>query len=151
MSLGWEDFPVGREIVTRSVTVTEAHVVSFASLTGDWYALHTDAVAAAAGPFGERIAHGPLTFALAVGLTYQSQLYGDAVLAWLGADQLRAHAPVKFGDTVRVHAAVTESRPASKAGRGVVTLRYVVRNQADVEVMTCLFTVLMQSREVGPV
>lgn len=147
MSLGWEDFPVGREVTTPSLTVTETHLVQFSGLTGDMYPLHTDAEWAAKSPFGQRIAHGPLTFAFAVGLMYQSQVYGDAILAFLGADQIRAAAPVFIGDTVHVFAKVTGSRASKDPSRGVVSLKYTVRNQRGEDVMSFDFTLLMRSRE----
>jgi acyl dehydratase len=146
MTMGWQDFPVGRAVVTQAVTITESHVVQFAALTGDWYPLHMNAEAAGAGPFGERIGHGSLTFAMAVGLMAQTQCYGDCVLAWLGADQMRATKPVRFGDTIHVQAIVTESRPAKNGERGVVSLDYLVRNQRDEAVMKFTFTLLMRSR-----
>ncbi len=149
MTLGWEDFPVGRAITTPHVTVTETHLVQFAGLTGDYYPIHTDAEWAARSPFKQRIAHGPLTFALAVGLMYQSQAYGDAILAWLGADQVRASAPVFIGDTVHVVATVTGSRRSKDPSRGVVTLNYTVRNQRGEDVMAFAFTLLMRSREAA--
>ena len=147
MTVGWEDFPAGRAIATPAVTVTESHLVQWAGLTGDWYPLHMDREAAARGPFGERVAHGPFTFALAVGLMAQTGVYGDAILAWLGTRELRATAPVKIGDTVRVLATVTESRASQSPDRGVVTLGYSVRNQAQHEVLTADFTLLMRSRK----
>jgi acyl dehydratase len=131
------------------VTVTESHLVQFAGLTGDYYPIHTDVEWAAQSPFKQRIAHGPLTFALAVGLMYQSQAYGDAILAWLGADQVRASAPVFIGDTVHVVATVTGSRRSKDPSRGVVTLNYTVRNQRDEDVMTFAFSLLMRSREAA--
>lgn len=146
MTIGWEDFPVGRSVTTPSVTITETHVVQFGTLTGDWYWLHMDAAAAARGPFGQRIAHGPLTFVMAVGLMYQSQAYGDCIVAWLGANNLRATAPVRFGDTIHVVATVTEARQSKQPDRGVVTLNYVVRNQNDEAVMSFDFALLMRSR-----
>jgi acyl dehydratase len=149
MKFGWEDFPAGRTVTTPRVTVTESHLVQFAGLTGDYYPIHTDAEWAAQSPFKQRIAHGPLTFALAVGLMYQSQAYGDAILAWLGADQVRASAPVFIGDTVHVVATVTGSRPSKDPSRGVVTLNYTVRNQRGEDVMAFAFTLLMRSREAA--
>lgn len=147
MSLGWEDFPAGREIKTPAVTVTETHLVQFAGLTGDMYPVHTDAEWAAKSPFGQRIAHGPLTFALAVGQMYQSQAYGDAIIAFLGADNVRATAPVFIGDTVHVVATVTSARPSKDPSRGIVSLKYDVRNQRDESVMNFDFTLLFRSRE----
>lgn len=147
MSLGWEDFPAGREVTTPALTVTETHLVQFSGLTGDMYPLHTDAEWSAKSPFGQRIAHGPLTFAFAVGLMYQSQAYGDAILAFLGADNVRATGPVFIGDTVHVVATVTSSRVSKDPSRGIVSLKYVVLNQRDEEVMSFDFTLLFRSRE----
>lgn len=147
MSLGWEDFPVGRTVTTPRITVTETHLVQFSSLTGDWYPIHTDIEFSKASPFGQRIAHGPLTFAFAVGLMYQSQAYGDAILAFLGADNVRAVAPVFIGDTIHVVATVTNSRSSKDPTRGIVSLEYVVRNQRDEDVMSFDFTLLFRSRE----
>lgn len=146
MMVSWQDFPVGRTISTQSLTVTEPHVVQWAGLTGDWYPLHTDAVAAARGPFGERVAHGPLTFALAVGLMDRTGVYGDAILAWLGTRELRALRPVRLGDTIHVVATVVSSRATQKPNRGVLTLDYSVRNQDGDEVLRCDFSLLMRSR-----
>lgn len=147
MTTGWEDFPVGRALETSGLTVSESHLVQFSGLTGDWYSLHTDAEWAAQTPFKQRIAHGPLTFALAVGLMYQSQAYGDSIVAWLGADQFRAIAPVFIGDTVHVVATVTGSRRSKDPSRGVVNLDYKVRNQRGEDVMSLSLAMLMRSRD----
>lgn len=147
MSVGWEDFPVGREIVSPAVTVTETHVTQFAMLTGDWYPLHMDAEFAAASPFGRRIAHGPLVFTLAVGLMYQSQCYGHAIIAWLGADKMRSSVPTFFGDTLHVVATVLSSRSSERPGRGVVVLNYVMKKQTGETVMSLEFALLMRSRD----
>lgn len=149
MSTGWEDFPAGRAIVTPAVTVTESHVVQFATLTGDWYHLHMNEAAAARSRFGRRIAHGPLTFSLAVGLMYQAQAFGDSILAWLGADRLRAMAPVFFGDTIHVVATVLDARPSKEPGRGIVTFNYVAHNQDGQAVMSFEFVLLMKSRQAA--
>lgn len=144
----WEDFALGDRIVTGAVTITESHVVSWAGLTGDWVPLHLDEVYAAATPFGGRIAHGPLTFALALGLMTQTHAY-DNVLAWLGTDRVRALAPVKLGDTVRAQATVSEVRESRKPDRGVVTIAFEVTNQHGETVMTFDNTVLMPRRGEG--
>lgn len=147
MNSGWEDFPAGKSVKTPGVTVTESHLVQFSGLTGDWYPVHTDSEWSRLSPFGHRIAHGPLTFALAVGCMYQSQFYGDAIVAWLGAEEIRATTPVFIGDTVHVVATVTGCRPSKSPSRGIVDLAYSVRNQRDEEVMTLALTMLMRSRE----
>ena len=96
--------------------MTETHVVNWAGLTGDFYPLHMDHEYAAKTQFGERIAHGPMIFALAVGLVAQAGFGEDSVIAWLGVDKMRMHAPVRIGDTVRVtrRGQGTEQPPATR-------------------------------------
>ena len=81
-----DDFAVGDRYTTPSITVTETHVINWAGLTMDFYPLHMDAEYAAKTEFGERLVHGPMIFALAVGLVFQAGFGGDAAIAWLGVD-----------------------------------------------------------------
>lgn len=143
---GWQDFPVGARARTQGLTVTEAHLVGWAGLTGDWYPLHMDAEFAERSEFGRRIAHGPLSLGLAIGLTVQSQLYGTAARADLAIDSVRFVAPVFIGDTIHVETAVVESRATSRGDRGVLTVRYEVLKQDDESVMTFDLVVLTASR-----
>lgn len=140
----WDSFSVGDRYRTESITVTETHVVTWAGLTGDWVPLHVDAEYAAATEFGERIAHGPLTLALALGLATRSGIFGNCVLAWLGIDAMRLPRPVCFGDTIHAEVAVRERRQTSKPGRGLVVLDYTVGNQRDDTVMTFASTFLLR-------
>ena len=142
----WESFTLGDRVVSERITVTEAHVVSWAGLTGDWVPLHVDAEYAATTPFGERIAHGPLTLALALGLVTRTGLFGDAVIAWLGLDEVRLPLPVRFGDTIHAAVTVIESRPTSKPERGLTVLGYQVLNQRDETVMTFRSSLLLRRR-----
>jgi acyl dehydratase len=69
--------------------------------------------------------------AIAAGVHHSLALKVDGtVVAWLGVDAVRAHAPVRFGDTIRVVARVAELRPASRGDRDVCVLEYEVVNQA---------------------
>lgn len=145
----WEDFSVGQKLTTAAVTVTEAHVVGFAAITGDWYPLHMDEEYARRTDFGGRIAHGPLTFSLAVGLAGQAGIFADSLVAYLGADNLRFRAPVKLGDTIRVEVEVTSKRETSNPARGLTILRYTVKNQRDESVMTVDQSFLMHRRRPG--
>ena len=135
-SRSWEDFVVGERYRTDALTVTEAHVVNWAGLTGDWVPLHTDAEYAASSAFGQRIAHGPLTLALALGLATRTGMFGDCVLAWLGLDEVRLPRPVLFGDTIHAEVEVTSVRPTSKGNRGIVASKIDIKNQKDEVVIT---------------
>ena len=140
----WESFASGDRYRTESITVTETHVVGWAGLTGDWVPLHVDAEYAAASEFGERIAHGPLTLALALGLVTRTGIFGTCVLAWLGLDAVRLPLPVRLGDTINAEVVVGVCRPTSKPGRGLVSLEYDVRNQHAETVMTFTSTLILK-------
>jgi acyl dehydratase len=142
----WESFIVGEHVRTESITVTEAHVVSWAGLTGDWVPLHVDAEYASTSMYGERIAHGPLTLALALGLATRTGIFGDAVVAWLGLDDVRLPQPVRLGDTIHAEVRVEESRPTSKPDRGLAVCGYTVFNQRGESVMTFRSSFLLRRR-----
>ncbi len=147
--VGWEDFPAGRAVVTKSLRVQARHLDEWVKLTGDSYPLHTDDGLARAAGYRGRIAHGPLTFALAVGLVSATGVFGDAILAWLGTSSLKACQPVVPGDAIAVTATVKSSRSSRKAGRGIVELEYVVTNDGHQRVMAFTFALLMRSREIN--
>ena len=140
----FQDYEPGRTFQTGGRTVTEADIMAFAGLTGDFYRLHTDEEFARRTPFGGRIAHGLLTLSQAVGLVVLSGVYSDSVLALLGIDRMRASEPVRPQDTITVTVTVAERRETRHPDRGIVVLDYVVSNQREQQVMT--FTVTLMVR-----
>lgn len=142
----WDDFSVGDQVTSIAITVTETHVVNWAGLTMDFYPLHMDREHAAKTRFGERIVHGPLTFALAVGLMGMTGYAKDSVSAWLGVDNMQIPAPVKIGDTIRLRAEITELRETKKPDQGLTVMRYEVLNQRHETVMTFDMKFLMHRR-----
>ncbi len=145
----WNDFTLGQQVKTNGITVTESHVVTWAGLTMDFYPLHMDKEFAANTAFGERIVHGPLTFALAVGLLGQTGIAADSVIAWLGVDDMRIPAPVKIGDTIHVLAEVTQLRETKRADQAVMVMCYTVLNQRGETVMVFDMKFLMHRRQDG--
>ena len=123
----FEALKAGDAFVTRGRTVTEADVVGFAALTGDWHPQHADAQWAAESPFGERIAHGMLVISLAAGLV---PFDPDRVLALRRVSDATFKRPVHFGDTLRVQGRVTDVAPVSDDA-GLVTLAWSVVNQDE--------------------
>jgi len=123
----YEDIAVGEEYESPGRTVTEADIVIFAGLSGDYNILHTDAEFMKSSSFGERIAHGLL------GLAIQSGLFMRAgtpfATVGLGALRWKFKGPIKIGDTIRVRATVTAKQDGPKPDRGVVTLERQVLNQ----------------------
>jgi acyl dehydratase len=144
----FEDFELGDTMVTRGRTVDIGDITTFAGLTGDHYQLHTDGAFMEKGRFGQRIAHGPLTFSLAVGLVGLSGFYGDAIAALVEITGLKATKPVFAGDTLHVVAEVTQL-DASGTKYGTIAVMYSVRNQAGDEVMTFLQSMLAKRQKAG--
>ena len=104
-------------------TVTEADVVMFSALTWDHNPAHTSAVDAAAGIFGERVAHGMLGVAFAIGLVPNKTVAGLRRLK-----HVTFKAPIRIGSTVRVEGTVAEMREYSDA-LGLVTGRWKLVDQ----------------------
>jgi 3-hydroxybutyryl-CoA dehydratase len=121
-SAPFEALEVGQEFTSRGRTVTEADVVAFASLTGDWHPQHSDAEWAAASSFGERIAHGMLVVSLAAGLV---PFDPDRVVALRRVSDATFKRPVRFGDTIRVEGRIAELSDEA----GLVTFAWNVVNQ----------------------
>ncbi len=127
--LYWEQWEVGAEYESPARTVTEADIVAFAGLSGDYNPLHVDEEHCKQTIFGTWIAHGPLVYAIAAGLLFQLHLYDDTLIAFLGFEDLRFTKPVKPGDTIRARIRVLEKRETSHAERGVMKRRLQVLNQ----------------------
>jgi 3-hydroxybutyryl-CoA dehydratase len=121
----FEDLAAGQAFTTRGRTVTEADVVGFAALTGDWHPQHTDAVWAAESAFGERIAHGLFVISLAGGLV---PFDPERVVALRRIGDVVFKRPVKLGDTLRVQGRVAEAAEVSDEA-GLVAFNWNVVNQ----------------------
>lgn len=141
----FEDFEQGDTMTTRGRTVDIGDITNFAGLTGDHYQLHTDAAFMEKSRFGQRIAHGPLTFTLAVGLIGMSGFYGDAIAALIEITGLKAMRPVFAGDTIHVVAEVVRHE-ATGPKYGTLGVNYRIMNQKGEEVMTFLQTMLAKRR-----
>ena len=132
MSIGnrrpFADLKVGEVIVSASITVTEAHVVQFAGITGDFHPLHTNEEFAKTTQFGGRIAHGPLIFSLSTGLFTQADPLDS--IAFLGMEW-KLLKPVKLGDTIRVRSTLTKTRMTSSGDKAIVEHFREVLNQHD--------------------
>lgn len=147
MGLYYEDFTEGCEFDSRGRTITEADIVAFAGLSGDFVELHTNEEYARQSMFGQRIAHGALIFSISTGLVTQMNLVNDTVLAFYGVDRLRFTRPVFIGDTVRVRKRVIERQDKGE-GKGVVAFETTVLNQRDEPVIVYQDRLLL--RKTGP-
>jgi 3-hydroxybutyryl-CoA dehydratase len=119
--LAYEHIKVGDE-ASLARTITEAHIVNFAGLTGDMNPIHVDAEYAAHSMFKERIAHGMLVAGL-ISAVLGTQLPGPNCI-YLGQD-LNFVAPVMIGDTIKAVVTVTGKRDEKR----IIKLRTAAYNQ----------------------
>lgn len=124
----FEEFSVGERFVTLARTITEADIVSFAALTGDYNPLHVDAEFGRTTQFGERIAHGMLGASYAVGLIAALGLTEGTVIAIVSMTW-DFTAPIKIGDTIHVDQTVKSVRGTKKPDRGIIVFEVWVINQ----------------------
>lgn len=141
--LYFEEFAVGDSITTAARTITEADIVNFAALSGDWNSIHVDAEYAKQGMFGERIAHGLLGLSIGVGLAVQMGFITETVIAFMGLEW-KFRAAIKIGDTIHVRAEVTERKPVPRLGGGIVTFGVEVLNQRGETTQKGTWTMLMK-------
>ena len=142
----FEDIEAGQEWTSARRTITEADIVAFCGISGDFNPLHTDEEAARQTPLKGRVAHGLLTLGVSGGQQNQLGLFEGTTLALLGFDRVRFTAPVRFGDTIHTELTVKETRETSKPDRGVVIFDTVVKNQRGEAVLQFEQSVLMLRR-----
>lgn len=143
----FDDIKVGARITSTRRTITDADILAFAGVSGDFNPLHMDDVfAREETPFGRRIAHGLLGVAVGSGLS--SEIDRWYILAYLECSR-SFRKPIFAGDTIGVVYEVTEARPSSsKPDRGVITMQVELVNQ-DGEVLQAGTDVIMVGRRTG--
>lgn len=145
-----EDYELGEVFVSPARTITETDVVMFASVTGDWHPLHTDATYARTTPFGERIAHGMLTMSIGMVLVLrlgQNLYLPKHFIAMSGIDGLRFTAPVRLGDTIHSVNRVA-ALDVKDATRGILQYESEILNQ-DNKTVVCWTSRMLVSRRPG--
>jgi acyl dehydratase len=138
MDRPFEEMVEGDRFASRARTITESDVVNFACLSGDWHPAHTDQVWAEENIFGERVAHGMLLVAIAIGLVPNTY-----VVALRRLKNVIFKAPVRLGDTVHVEGKVHRLRPFSEEV-GMVTALWRLVNQDGETCMKIEFEMLWQ-------
>ena len=142
--LYFDDFQVGDEWESPARTVTEADVVAFAGLSGDFNAIHVDHESARQGAFGRPVAHGLLGLAMSSGLSSHSPRV--ATLAFLAIERWNFLKPIGFGDTIRVLTRVESITPKARNRRAeVIWLRRLI-NQSGETVQEGITRTLVKGR-----
>jgi oxepin-CoA hydrolase/3-oxo-5,6-dehydrosuberyl-CoA semialdehyde dehydrogenase len=128
----WDELRIGETWITPRRTVTEADVVGFAGISGDFFYAHMDDIAAKESLFGNRVAHGYFVLSAAAGLFVDPA--PGPVLANYGLEGLRFTKPVYPGDTIQARLTVkqkTAREPIEgQPKQGVVSWDVEVTNQA---------------------
>lgn len=127
----YEDLHVGMTFRSPGRTITDADLVAFAGLTGDYSELHTSDVYAKASQFGRRVAHGMLGLAYAHGLMWaRTGELRETAVAFLGIGDWRFVGPIFVGDTIFVNYRIAELRDsASKPSQAIATFDVEVVDQ----------------------
>lgn len=139
----FDDFSVGDEVQTASRTITEADVVNFAGLSGDFNPLHTDAEFMKNSSFKERIAHGVLVLAVTTGLANQLGVFEGTTIAVMQMTT-RFTGAVLFGDTIKAVLKCIAKKEPTKPDRGVATFKVTVLNQRDEAVTECEWIIMLR-------
>jgi acyl dehydratase len=138
----FEDYALGERRETYGRTITETDFVVHAGHTGDFFPHHMDAEHMKGTPFGQRIAHGTLTFAIGIGLTAGEI---NPLAFTYGYDGLRFPKPVFIGDTIRTRVTVSEKADDPKRpGQGRIVETCEVINQRGEVVLACKHILLAQ-------
>ncbi len=143
--LYFEEFEIGSAMRTRGRTITEADLVQFAALTGDFNPMHTDAEYCRDSFMGQRVAHGMLSLSYAIGQAYQLGILERTVLGFRGIE-MKFSNPVFIGDTIHAELKVTDKKEAKRLGGGVVTLELRVVKQDGKIAQKGSMTLLMMSQ-----
>ena len=141
--LHFEDIGVGYTSVVGEYQLDKAEIIEFAR-TWDPQAFHIDEQAAANSVFGGLVASSLHLFAICTRLFFHHK-DNIQILAMLGKDEIRIHAPARPGDTLIYKTECIESRPSiSKPDRGVIVLADTLQNQDGQVVLTQKVTLLVK-------
>jgi len=144
----FEDYKKGEIFISPGRTITEADIVLYSSLTGDWWEGHTNIEYAKNGPFGQRVAHGMLTLCIGTSLLFRLGDYRwlpRHFIANYGIEKLRYTAPVTIGDTIRCEAEVVEMFEKDES-KGILDFDIRILNQCDEKVLVYIEKVLVSRR-----
>lgn len=143
--LYFEDFIVGDKATSPSRTITEADIVMFAGLSGDYNEIHTSEEFSKGNMFGRRIAHGLLGLSIASGLAFQMGFLLGTVEVFRSVEW-EFTAPIFIGDTIHLEAEVAEVKAFPRLGNGKVTFKVSVKKQDGSVAQRGTWTLLVKGK-----
>ncbi|MCZ7602870.1 MAG: phenylacetic acid degradation bifunctional protein PaaZ [Melioribacteraceae bacterium] len=146
----FEELEIGETLISPRRTVTEADIVNFAGVSGDYFYAHMDDIAAKESMFEKRVAHGYFVLSAAAGLFVHPAK--GPVLANYGLENLRFIKPVYIGDTIQAYLTCKrktykEKRQPEDTPNGVVEWYVEVKNQEDEIVAVYTILTLVERKE----
>lgn len=130
MALYYEDLTEGQTFTSPARTVTETDLVSFAMLSGDWNAIHTDEEFARETFYGKRIVHGLFGLSMMTGLLDRTGLFGGSAIAMLGISDWQFKAPIFVDDTLHFEMEIVSKRLTGGGDRGIIDRKFSLINQS---------------------
>lgn len=141
----FDDLTVGDAWLTQGRTITEADIVNFAGVSGDFNPLHLDEQYSQANLYGGRIAHGMCVLSIVTGLFERSGVVEGTILGFISLD-MKWRLAVRAGDTIRLGFAVKATLRGSQADAGIVIFRGEAYNQRDETVLDGQITALVRRK-----
>jgi acyl dehydratase len=144
LHLFFDDVAVGQEWESPARTVTEADIVNYAGISGDFNPIHMDHVFAKTTAYRQPVAHGLLVWAMSSGLG----LFAPPMrtLAFMSIREWQFKEPVFIGDTIRLRSKVLEKEQRARGRRGVITWQRQIVNQKDKVVQEGITLTLVEGR-----
>lgn len=146
-TLYFEDYAPGQSLETSARTVTEADIVNFACLSGDFNPIHINAEFAKKGVFGERIAHGLLGLAILSGLIHEAGPIKESVVAFVNMTW-KFMQTIKIGDTMRGRFQIAKTRGVGPK-QGLVYFNVSMLNQRDETLGRGEWVMMLKKRAAG--
>ena len=142
-----EDLRAGDMFTGPARTITEADVVAFAGLSGDFNPIHTDVEFAKGTRYGQRVVYGLLGLSVMTGLLDRTGLFSGTAIAMLGLRDWQFSAPVFIGDTLRFRLTIGDVRRTRSGDRGVVQRYFELLNQRDEVVQHGYIDIMVRARD----
>jgi acyl dehydratase len=143
--LWFEEFTVGDIGTSATRTITEADIVAFAGLSGDFNEIHVSEEFSKSGLFGKRIAHGILGLSIASGLAVQMGFMRTTVEVFRNIEWEFVGA-IFIGDTVKLQAEVTETKAFPRLKNGRVTFKLTLSKQSGEVVQRGTWSILVKAK-----
>lgn len=145
-SLYLEDFQEGQVFKSSGRTITEADLTIFSMVSGDWNPIHADAEYAKGTRHGQRLVHGVMIIAIAVGKLHELGIFEDSAIAMVDLKEWKFLAPVFVGDTLHLALSIVSATPGKSGRSGSLVRRFQILNQHGAVIQDGLSTLLVKTR-----